>query len=99
MAFKPPKRNTTNNYGIPEHFMPFINALSAKGYSYSGDEYGWCVNSPKGIRMVSASKRYSRKSGWQIKCYAQEISTLALLFGIQVIDVVSVLENQTNDDI
>ncbi|CAM0062812.1 hypothetical protein VPHK479_0109 [Vibrio phage K479] len=96
MAFK---RRTPDDYGIPEQFMPFINALTEKGYTYSGDEYGWFVNSRKGIRMVSASKRYSRKSGWQIKCYAQEISALALLFGIQVIDVVSALENQTNDDI
>lgn len=96
MAFK---RTTTNTFGIPEHFMPFINALTEKGYSYSGDEYGWCVNSRKGIRIVSASRRYRSNSTWQIKCYAQEISALALLFGIQVIDVKSVLENQTNDDI
>lgn len=100
MAFKPHKKtNVSGDFGIPEQFMPFINALAEKGYSYSGDEYGWCVNSPKGIRMVSANKRYSRTSGWQIKCYAQEISTLALLFGIQVIDVVSELEKQTNADI
>ncbi|CAL9965203.1 hypothetical protein VPHD518_0106 [Vibrio phage D518] len=83
----------------PKEHIPFVEAMvEHNNYTYSGDDYGWVLNSPQGIRMVSARKRVMKlQVTWVIKCYAQSVSTMALLHGLQVQDMVSTLKEQTNE--
>lgn len=84
----------------PKHkeIQQVLEFADSKGWSFSGDSLGICINSPRGIRFMNIRGKYSSETGKVLECksWNQELSALCVILGLPVVDMVSKIQEKTN---
>lgn len=85
----------------PKHkeIQQVLEFADSKGWKFSGDSLGICINSKRGIRFMNIRGKYSNKDGARVlecKSWNQELSALCIILGLPVVDMVSKMQEKAD---